>query len=44
MTINFKTPGRIIMGQHRVSTLRVLVRLMSEVHKDVFDGVPVIQV
>ena len=41
MTINFRTPKRIIMGQHRVSTLRVLVRLMSEVHKDVFDGVPV---
>lgn len=41
MTINFRTPRRIIMGQHRVSTLRVLVRLMSEVHKDIFDGVPV---
>jgi hypothetical protein len=41
MTINFRTPGRIIVGQHRVSTLHVLVRLMSEVHKGIFDGVPV---
>lgn len=25
------------MGQHRVSTLRVLVRLMRDIHSDVFD-------
>lgn len=42
MTINFRTPRRIVMGQHRVSTLRILVRLMREVHKDIFDGGPVI--
>lgn len=39
MTVDFRTPRRIIMVQHRVSTLRVLVRLMREVHKDVFDGI-----
>ena len=38
MTIHSRTPRWIIMGQHRVSTLRVLVRLTTEVHKDVFDG------
>ena len=41
MTINFGTTRRIIMGQRRVSNLRVLVRLMREVHKDIFNGVPV---
>jgi hypothetical protein len=41
MSINFRTPRRVIMGQHRVSTLHVLVRLISEVHKDIFNGGPV---
>jgi len=39
MTIDFRTPSRIIMGQRQVSTLRVLVRFMREVHKEIFDGV-----
>lgn len=33
-----KQPRAIVMGQHRVSTLHVLVRLMRDVHSDVFDG------
>lgn len=38
MIIDLRTPSHIIMGQHQVSTLRVLVRLMREVHKEVFDS------
>ncbi|KAI9786198.1 MAG: hypothetical protein M1839_007608 [Geoglossum umbratile] len=41
MTIICRTQRQITMGQHRVSTFRVLVRLMSEVHKDIFDGISV---
>lgn len=33
-----KQPRAIVRGQHRLSTLRVLVRLMRDVHSDVFDG------
>ena len=29
------------MGQHRVLTLRILVYLISEVYKDIFDSGPV---
>ncbi|KAH0562340.1 hypothetical protein GP486_002966 [Trichoglossum hirsutum] len=41
MIINCRTQRQITMGQHRVSTFRVLVRLMSEVHNDIFDGISV---
>ena len=30
-------PRATVMGQHQVSTLRILVRLMRDVHSDVFD-------
>jgi hypothetical protein len=33
-----KQPRAIVMGQHRVSTLRILVRLMRGSHSDVFHG------
>lgn len=41
IAIDFRISKRIIMGQHQVSTLRVLVRLMRDVHKDILDSGPV---
>jgi hypothetical protein len=36
--IGSKQPRAIAMGQHRVSTLRILVRFMRDIHNDVFHG------
>jgi hypothetical protein len=33
-----KQPRATVMGQHRVSTLRILVRIMRDIHSDVFHG------
>ena len=39
--VNFRTQRWVVVGQHQTSTLRILVRLMREVHNDVFNGAPV---